>query len=426
MAVCEFCGFDGHVSNGNCSVCGAGEDTLVKDPADTPTVTPGRPSPSIQRATAELFRDRYRIEWPLGKGGMGTVYRAFDLQEGRVVALKILHGATEVENVSFSRFQREVRILRRLDHPLIPQISDAGLHDGKMFLVTELIEGDSLREIIARRAPFDPDEISRIGSFIAEGIQVAHENGVIHRDIKPHNVMMTREGDVRLLDFGIARDVTGGAKSITETGTLIGTPEYMSPEQFQGEKVDARTDIYSLGVVLFQMATAQLPFAAETPISLGIKHVSEQPVPPRSITPEVPVWLNSVILKCLEKRREDRYPTAGDLADDLKGRGRQRRHVKRLRNGDFLIEEDGAESWALVLASRTEKDWSDGQTVLMKGTYYRLELRELDERMPAPWVYRFSFWREGEVMRKLAEYDPDKSPETKKPSSIMSRLFRQR
>ena len=426
MAVCESCGFDGHVEGSVCEVCGStDEKTLIQDVSiGAETVVKPVPGPPEKIPAEKLFRDRYRIVAPLGRGGMGAVHRALDTKANRPVALKVLHERTRVEDTSFARFQREVRILRRLDHPLIPKIVDAGLHEEKMFLVTELVEGDSLRNVIARDAPFEPGEICRIGAFIAEGLQVAHENGVIHRDIKPHNVMFTPEGEVRLLDFGIARDVTSGAKSITDTGMMVGTPEYMSPEQFQGEKVDARADIYSLGVLLFQMATGKLPFAADTPISLGMKHVSEPPVPPRSIVPDLPVRLNRVILKCLEKRREERYPTAGDLAADLRGAQQQRRHVTRLRSGDFLVEDDsGEQTWALVIASHEEKDWPQGMSLLMKGTYYRLELCEYDEEMPAPWVYRFSFWQEGEVIRKLVEYDPDQSVERKKPGSLLGKLF---
>lgn len=422
MAVCDGCGFDGHVDGTPCGVCGNGEEggeqTLVRDDSAARTIADVRTEEQRAASRPTLFRNRYAIGQTLGQGGMGTVFRALDTSSDRNVALKIMHEPTRVEDASFGRFQREVRILRRLDHPLIPRITDAGLDQNRMFLVTELVEGESLRDRIVRSAPFPPAEVARIGAFIAEGIEVAHQHGVIHRDIKPHNVMVTPSGELRLLDFGIARDVTPGAQSITEAGTLIGTPGYMSPEQFQGEKVDARSDIYSLGVLLYQMATGDLPFRADTTISLGMKHVCELPRPPRSIRPEVPPWLNRIILKCLEKQKEDRYATAGDLASDLnRADVRASRHLRRLRSGDYLIEEDGSNEWDLIIASRTEKDWSEGMTLSLKETLYRLEMRELDETLPAPWVYRFRFWQEAEVIRRLVVYDPDNRPEPDQPRS---------
>lgn len=422
MAICDYCGFDGHTPGEPCAVCGVGEETEVLDPSEARTLRPRDTPRPIDTAPA-IFKDRYQIEQTIGRGGMGTVHRAIDRKTNEIVALKILHFSMSVEDTPFQRFQREVRILRRIDHPLIPRIHDAGLHGERMFLVTDLVEGVSIRDVIAKKGKFAPWDIVRIGSFIAEGLEVAHHSGVIHRDIKPHNVMLTSDGEVRLLDFGIARDVAKGAKSITDTGMLVGTPEYMAPEQFQGEKIDARSDIYSLGVMLFQMATGRLPFQAETPVALGMKHVSEPPPPPRTIVPDLPAGLNRIILKCLEKRREDRYPTASDLADDLRTAGEGRRHVRRLRCGDYLIEDDSDRSWEMVIASRSEKKWPEGSTLVMDGTYYRLGQRDYDEEMPAPWIYRFSFWPESEVIRKLIEYDPDQPQETGRSDSLLGRWF---
>jgi serine/threonine protein kinase len=197
----------------------------------------------------------------------------------------------------------------------------------------------------------------------------------------------------------------------TASGMLIGTPQYMSPEQFAGGKVDARSDIYSLGVLMFELVTGKLPFTADTAVAMGILHTQETPPPPRMLEPSVPQWLNRIILKCLEKRREDRFPTAGDLAADLR-RPHGRPQYRRLRSGDFVIDSDEDIEWALVIASRGEKsDWTSGGTLLLDGTYYKLELAELDESMPAPYVYRFTFWPEGEAIRKLlqiADQPPDR------------------
>jgi serine/threonine protein kinase len=412
MGVCEHCGFDALEEGVECAVCGSRAESSETDESSQETVwmTSPRRHRGVPSEPKALFRDRYRLEAVLGTGGMGSVSRVTDLTTGRVLALKILHQAAHSID-SMQRFQREVEILRRIEHALIPRIHDSGVFDQKMYLVTDLVEGETLRSVISMRGSLPANEVSRIASIIAEGLEVAHHHGVIHRDVKPHNVILMPDGQIRLLDFGIAREVGFDAQEITASGILIGTPQYMSPEQFSGEKVDARSDIYSLGVLMFELVTGTLPFTADTAVAMGILHMQETPPPPRMVEPSVPPWLNRVILKCLEKRREDRYPTAGDLAAEL-NRPHGRPQYRRLRSGDLIIDSDETSEWALVIASKEEKrDWTSGATLLFDSTYYRLELAELDETLPAPYVYRFTFWPEGEAIRKLLQFHPDQLPD---------------
>lgn len=418
MAVCDLCGFDGLQDGKACGVCGGNAaegpeteeaktvlaETLVRDPEERGP-----------RATQQdIFRNRYRIEAKLGSGGMGSVSLVTDLDTGDARALKILHQPPHGAGNAAERFRREAGILRRIDHPLIPRIHEAGIHHDQMYLVTDYVEGESLRHAIWRRGRFPADEVVRIASVIAEGLDVAHHLGVIHRDIKPDNVMLTTGDEVRLLDFGIAREVGLGANSITGSGILVGTPEYMSPEQFLGDRVDARSDIYSLGVLMFELVTGQIPFTADTPVAMGLMHTQEAPPSPRMIQSDVPVWLNRIILKCLEKEKENRYPTTGDLASDLTRTREKRQPYRRLRSGDFIVDdEEIASDWALVLASKDDKSWPYGSTLLLDGTYYRLEMSEYEAAAVAPYLYKFRFWPEGEAIRKMLDFDPDRPSEKK-------------
>jgi hypothetical protein len=204
---------------------------------------------------------------------------------------------------------------------------------------------------------------------------------------------------------------------------MLGTPQYMSPEQFDGRRTDARSDIYSLGVVLFQLATGRLPFHAETPTALALKHVGEAPPHPRAIRPEIPMLLDRVILKCLEKNPADRYPTAGDLAIDLRRTLDARRNVQRTRIGDFVVHEETGDDWALVLASPRERAWPPGTTLFFNGAYFRLARVDYDETYPAPYVYRFTFSPETEAIRRFVDYEAEGATPAPQKSAI-AKLFK--
>jgi serine/threonine-protein kinase len=268
---------------------------------------------------------RYRLVERLGQGGMGTVYRALHTLMDKPVAIKVLRAELSSDAEAVARFHREARSASRLDHDHCIRVTDFGQSDdGLLFLVMELLDGESLGTAL-RRGPFAPTRAAAIGLAVAEALAHAHEAGIIHRDLKPDNVFLARRSRgreiVKVLDFGLAKLASDSAlgPSITRDGTVFGTPEYMAPEQAEGEKLDGRTDIYSLGVILYQMLTGDVPFRAASFVALLTKQVGERPVPPRERSPEadIPVELEAIVLACLAKRAADRFTGAQALADAL-------------------------------------------------------------------------------------------------------------
>lgn len=423
MASCVWCGFDRLDANAEtCDVCGQSPDSgaITLDSPAAPTAVTEERSLEAPRLT-RVFADHYAIQGAIGHGGMGSVFRVVDDRDGHVWALKVLNGAADTGSSLLKRFEREARLLARIQHPGIPRIHDFGVVAGSMYLVVEHIDGVNLRDAVAAGGALPIEEVVRIGAAVAECLNAAHEHGVVHRDVKPHNVMLTRDGRVLLIDFGVARDAALNATAITDANALLGTPHYMSPEQFDGSRVDARTDVYSLGVLLFEIATGRLPFRAETPTAIALKHVSELPPHPRSLRAEVPMQLDRVILKCLEKSPSDRYPTASDVARELKRTLESKRSVERTRIGDFVVREESAEEWAMVLASPRDKGWAPGLTVSLGGSYFKLVRIDVDPTYPAPFVYRFTFWPEVEAVRRFVDYDLEPAPPAK---PGLSRLFK--
>jgi serine/threonine-protein kinase len=268
---------------------------------------------------------RYRLLERLGQGGMGTVYRGTHTLMEKPVAVKILRAELATDGEAVARFHREARSASRLDHDHCIRVTDFGQSDdGLLFLVMELLDGVSLSHV-TRRGPLPAARAAAVGVAIAEALGHAHEQGIIHRDLKPDNVFLARRPKgreiVKVLDFGLAKLASDSAlgPSITRDGTVFGTPEYMAPEQAEGERLDNRTDIYGLGVILYQLVTGEVPFSSPNFVALLTKQVSEQPVPPRERRPEldIPPGLELVILRCLEKSRDDRFATAADLSDAL-------------------------------------------------------------------------------------------------------------
>jgi eukaryotic-like serine/threonine-protein kinase len=261
-----------------------------------------------------LFAGRYRVTRKIGGGGMADVYLAEDQELGRRVAIKILHGRYANDEQFVERFRREATHAAGLSHPNIVSIFDRGNTDGSYFIVMEYVEGRTLKELIRSRGPCPIPVAIAYTRQILQALRYAHRNGVVHRDIKPHNVIVDPEGVVKVTDFGIAR---AGASQMTEEGAIIGTAQYLSPEQARGAPVDQTSDLYSTGVVLYELLTAHVPFTGETPVEIAMKHLSEPPDAPSDLRPEVPDDLDLVVLRALSKEPAERYQSAAAMDADL-------------------------------------------------------------------------------------------------------------
>jgi serine/threonine-protein kinase len=262
-----------------------------------------------------VFSNRYELQREVAQGGMAAVYLARDQLLSRPVGLKALFPEYAREPSFVERFRREAQAAAGLNHPNIVAIYDWGQEAGTYFIVMEYVEGRSLRDLIRAEAPLDADQAAALTAEIASALAFAHANGVVHRDVKPGNVLLTRNGNVKVTDFGIAR--AGTSDGLTQTGSVMGTATYFSPEQAQGLAVDGRSDVYALGVVLYEMMTGVAPFTGDTPVAVAYKHVREAPVPPSQRNPEVPVDLERIILTALAKDPANRYQTADDMRTDL-------------------------------------------------------------------------------------------------------------
>jgi serine/threonine protein kinase/tetratricopeptide (TPR) repeat protein len=272
-------------------------------------------APREELTTGSTFAGRYQIIEELGRGGMGRVYKAYDTEIKEKVALKLLKPEIASDAKTIERFRNEIRLARKIAHRNVCKTYDLGEERGTRFITMEFVDGEDLKSTIRRIGRLPAAKSIAIARQICEGLEEAHRLGVVHRDLKPGNIMLDREGNARIMDFGIARSLK--TKGITGAGIMIGTPEYMSPEQVDGEEIDPRSDIYSLGVILFEMVTGQMLFEGDSPFTIGMKHKGEDPENPQELNPQIPDNLNAVILRCLEKDRNKRYTSAGELSSVL-------------------------------------------------------------------------------------------------------------
>jgi eukaryotic-like serine/threonine-protein kinase len=265
--------------------------------------------------TGTILANRYRMGERIGGGGMSLVFRARDLQLDRDVAVKVLRGQFGQDEEFVRRFKREAQNAASLSHPNVVQIYDVGMDQDQYFIVMELVEGQTLKALIQSQGPLPIAEATRISSEILSALAHAHANRIVHRDIKPHNILIARDGRVKVADFGIARATT--TDTVTHTGSIMGSAHYFSPEQANGQPTGEKSDIYSAGIVLYEMITGTVPFQGDSPITVALKHIREQVVPPSRLNAEVPAELDEIVLQALEKDPEDRYRSADALREAL-------------------------------------------------------------------------------------------------------------
>jgi predicted Ser/Thr protein kinase len=358
---------------------------------------------------------KYRIVREIGRGGMGVVYAAHQTELDRPVAIKVLAPHLAWERTFVDRFLHEARMAAKLNHPHIVTIYDVGQQDSIYYLVMRLVEGKSLKDILAQEGAMPLARTAGILAQLAEALDYAHSHGVIHRDVKPGNVLVERGDQVTLTDFGIARAAEG--TRLTATGIALGTPEYMSPEQALGQPTDARTDVYSLGIVLYEMLTGRVPFHADTPLATLMQQAQTPPPRPRSIVPSMPPEVEGVILKTLSKQPDGRYVSAGEFSHTL-DRIVRRAHDERLRHQVAQAAswiKEGHYDRAVVRLEALAQAYPDDKEIaaLLAQARKQVYLSSLYNQVQQLWTQAEA--KAGEILTASPEY-PD-------PSGLLRRLL---
>jgi len=268
-----------------------------------------------------LLGGRYELDGIVGRGGMAEVFRARDIRLDRIVAVKTLRDDLARDQTFQARFRREAQSAASLNHPSIVAVYDTG--EDMMgptpvpYIVMEYVDGRTLRDLLRDDRRLLPERAAEITDGVLRALDYSHRNGIVHRDIKPGNVMLTRSGEVKVMDFGIARAVSDAQATMTQTAQVIGTAQYLSPEQARGERVDARSDLYSAGCLMYELLTGRPPFTGDSPVAIAYQHVREDPVPPSRVDPEVPRWADAIVLKAMAKDPAYRYQSAGEMRSDI-------------------------------------------------------------------------------------------------------------
>ncbi len=308
---CPKCKTDNPGESVFCAKCG----TQIKETEEKPLPTETIEAPKEELTTGSTFAGRYQIIEELGIGGMGKVYKVLDKEVKAKIALKLIKPEIASDKKTIERFRNELKTARDISHKNICRMYDLNKEEGSYYITMEYVSGEDLKSFIHRSGRLTVTKAIDITNQICEGLTEAHRLGVVHRDLKPSNIMIDKDGNARIMDFGIARSLE--SKGITGAGVMIGTPEYMSPEQVEGKEIDQRTDIYSLGVVLYEMVTGRVPFEGDTALTIAVKHKTEAPQDPREFNTQLSDDLSRVILKCLEKDKNKRYQSAGKLLSQL-------------------------------------------------------------------------------------------------------------
>jgi TolB-like protein/tRNA A-37 threonylcarbamoyl transferase component Bud32/Tfp pilus assembly protein PilF len=316
---CSRCQFDNPTGSLFCNRCGTQLFFNIEPGSLTRTATIRAPFRDLP--VGGTFAGRYQVIEELGRGGMGRVYKAYDTEIKEHVALKVLRPEIAADEGIIERFRNELRFARRVSHRNVCRMFDLGKTEDTAYITMEFVSGEDLKTLLKRVGQLPVRRTVAVAEQVCQGLAEAHRLGVIHRDLKPQNIMIDREGSARIMDFGIARSVL--ERGVTGTGVVIGTPDYMSPEQLDGQDADGRTDFYALGAILYEMLTGAPPFEGETPLVVAMKHKTERPLDPRQLNPQIPEAFSRLILRCLEKDREKRYPTAEDILAELKTLGRE-------------------------------------------------------------------------------------------------------